>query len=174
MHVNHSSSSRLVALLAVAAGAVLAASAVATATIPDATGVIHGCYKKGSGTLRVIDDATSACAANESSLSWNAQGQPGLQGPPGPAGASGLEVVVAESEPDSSTLAVATAVCPAGKSAIGGGAVAASQFISTPFALVGSRPDPTVPEAWAAVGKEMSPTDDTHRLVAWAYCAFVS
>jgi hypothetical protein len=164
----------MVALLVIAAGAVLVASAVATATIPDAAGVIHGCYKKGSGALRVIDDATSACATNETSLNWNVQGQPGVQGPPGQAGVTGLEVVVAESEFDSSTLALATAVCPAGKKVIGGGAVAASQFISTPFALVGSRPDPTEPEAWTAVGKEMSQTDDTHRLVAWAYCAVVS
>jgi hypothetical protein len=119
----------------------------------------------------VIDDAADSCAANETVLDWNVEGQPGEQGPPG---LSGLEVVEAESEFNSFTLDLATAVCPAGKKAIGGGAVARSQFLDTPFALVGSRPDPTVPEAWTAVGKEMSATDDTHALAAWAYCALVS
>lgn len=46
------------ALLVVAGiGAGLAVSAVALATIPDSGGVIHGCYKKSGGTLRVIDNS---------------------------------------------------------------------------------------------------------------------
>jgi hypothetical protein len=56
--------------------------AFAYASIPGGDGVIHGCYKKNGGTLRVIDAATESCdARNEMPLSWN---QTGPQGPPGP------------------------------------------------------------------------------------------
>ena len=55
---------------------------VAFATIPGADGTIHGCYRKNSGDLRVVDDTTETCRNNESRLDWNAQG------PRGPAGSS--------------------------------------------------------------------------------------
>ena len=42
-------------LLGVVAGAFLAGGAVALAAIPDSSGVIHGCYQKNVGNLRVID-----------------------------------------------------------------------------------------------------------------------
>jgi hypothetical protein len=68
------------------------------ADVPDA-GVIHGCYKKSSGGLRVIDASTGdTCAAGELALTWNevgpqgltgATGAPGPQGPAGPAPSSG-------------------------------------------------------------------------------------
>jgi hypothetical protein len=52
-------------LLAVAAG-------VAYATIPDATGVINGCYRTSlddqRGQLRVVDDPSS-CRSNETAIS---------------------------------------------------------------------------------------------------------
>ena len=41
---------------------VVAAVSVAYASIPDSAGVIHGCYNKLNGQLRVIDDAVSSCA----------------------------------------------------------------------------------------------------------------
>jgi hypothetical protein len=59
------------------------------ASIPDASGVIHGCYKRVSGALRVIDDAVARCDANEEQLSWNQQGAPGSAGPSGPQGPEG-------------------------------------------------------------------------------------
>jgi hypothetical protein len=69
-------------------GAVLAGG-VAYAAIPDAGGVIHGCYAKKDGTLRVIDTGAggSCTATKETSLNWS---QTGPQGPPGAAG-SGAE-----------------------------------------------------------------------------------
>jgi hypothetical protein len=149
-------------------GAGLAATAVALATIPDSSGVIHGCYTKGSGALRVIDDSVTSCKPSETSLDWNAAGQPG------PPGISGLEVVSADSAFTSEIQSLATAVCPTGKTAIGGGGVARSEHIDTPFALIASRPDPTVPEAWTALGREMVATDDVHAATAWVYCAFAS
>jgi hypothetical protein len=48
---------------------------VAYATIPDGKGVIHGCYKKSSGKLRVIDtDAGASCGPAEEAISWNQAG----------------------------------------------------------------------------------------------------
>ncbi|HZS25077.1 MAG TPA: hypothetical protein VFA30_08830 [Gaiellaceae bacterium] len=81
-------------LLAVAAVALVAlGGGIAWAAIPDGGGVIHGCYLKGLGTLRVIDPAKEHCsAALEVPLQWNAQGPQGpqgIQGPPGPKGDAG-------------------------------------------------------------------------------------
>jgi hypothetical protein len=85
-------------------GALLVAGGIAYATIPDASGVIHGCYKKSSpnqGTLRVIDtDKAQTCSNSETALTWSQtgpqgpqgiqgiQGPPGIQGPQGPSGSS--------------------------------------------------------------------------------------
>jgi hypothetical protein len=79
---------RLLAPL-VAAGALLAAGGVAYATIPDANGVIHGCYAKSGGGLRVIDDGVINCAKSETSLNWNVRGVTGAQGPQGAEGPQG-------------------------------------------------------------------------------------
>jgi hypothetical protein len=66
------------------------AGGVAWASIPDAAGVIHGCYQKNNGQLRVIDSAqTQACAPAESPLNWNQTGPQGPQGPQGPLGPKG-------------------------------------------------------------------------------------
>jgi hypothetical protein len=81
---------RLLAVLVVAG----AAAGFAYAQIPDANGVIHGCYSRSGGSLRVVDEGQS-CKTGEWSISWNQQGQPGqagpagAQGPAGPAGAAG-------------------------------------------------------------------------------------
>jgi len=85
---------RTAIFLAVGAAAFGVASGV-YAAIPDASGVIHGCYSKSSGQLRVIDTAKSQkCATSEVGLNWNqtgpkgATGPQGAIGPPGPAGVS--------------------------------------------------------------------------------------
>jgi hypothetical protein len=68
----------------IAAAAVAAATAgVAYATIPDSGGVIHACYMKSGGNLRVIDASVTNCKSSETALDWNQIGQ---QGPPGPPG----------------------------------------------------------------------------------------
>jgi hypothetical protein len=74
--------------------AVVAAGLAGTAyaTIPGGDGVIHGCYAKSGGTLRVIDASVTSCKSGETALNWSQQGQPGPQGPqgePGPAGPQG-------------------------------------------------------------------------------------
>ena len=83
----------LVSLFAVGAFALV--GGIAYASIPDSSGVIHGCYKKSSpnqGTLRVVDsEKGQTCSSSENSVNWNQtgpQGQQGLQGQQGPPGPS--------------------------------------------------------------------------------------
>jgi hypothetical protein len=78
-----------VAAIAVAGAALLVVAGVAYATIPDSGGVIHGCYSRSGGSLRVIDASVTNCSKSETALDWNVQGQQGQQGPQGPQGATG-------------------------------------------------------------------------------------
>ena len=67
-----------------------AGAGIAYATIPDSAGVIHGCYQKDVGTLRVIDPSTGdTCRASESPISWSQTGPAGPQGPQGLPGTPG-------------------------------------------------------------------------------------
>jgi hypothetical protein len=80
-------------LLGGVAGAALAAGAVGYAAIPDSGGVIHGCYQKNVGNLRVIDPAAGdSCRPPEIAISWShtgPQGPQGLKGDKGDTGAQG-------------------------------------------------------------------------------------
>jgi hypothetical protein len=80
----------IVAVL-VTAGIAVATDGGSTArTIPDLSGVIHGCFKKGGGVLRVIDPSKGArCHNNEQPLTFNERGQSGAQGQSGGAGSVG-------------------------------------------------------------------------------------
>lgn len=63
---------------------------IAHAAIPDANGIIHVCYAKKDGGLRVIDSAGESCdAKKEIPLSWNQAGPTGPQGAVGPTGPQG-------------------------------------------------------------------------------------
>jgi len=80
------------ALAAVTAVTALVAGSIAWASIPDTAGVVHGCYDKLSGQLRVTDTQTNQpkpCTGKEAGLTWNERGPQGPAGPPGPAGAPG-------------------------------------------------------------------------------------
>ena len=109
---------------------VVAAVSMAYASIPDSAGVIHGCYLKINGQLRVIDTAVSSCTPSETLLQWSQtgpQGPEGPQGPPGPEGPSGstafggfaevIEGFGSEGVPDV-TGTIGTLQLPAGKYAI--------------------------------------------------------
>ena len=69
----------------------------AVASIPDPSGVIHGCVSKQTGTARIIDTAKSGTLGHckttgpgaETTLSWSQTGPTGPQGQPGPKGDSG-------------------------------------------------------------------------------------
>jgi Collagen triple helix repeat (20 copies) len=64
----------------------IAVGGIAYASIPDANGVIHGCYRKTTGDLIVIDSGGKGCEEGWKPLDWN---QPGQTGPTGPTGATG-------------------------------------------------------------------------------------
>jgi hypothetical protein len=60
-------------------GVLLATTSAAVAAIPDSGGVIHGCYKKAGGALRVIDSerrlvggrwVVQKCLSDEAPLNW--------------------------------------------------------------------------------------------------------
>ena len=117
----------VVAYLALVA-ALGAAGGVAYSSIPDAQGVIHGCYADGRGVLRVIDSPSDVCEVGETALDWNQQGQPGLTGHtglPGPAGPPGAALTYGKSAPGPVALpdpgqmkTIATLTVPGGSYAI--------------------------------------------------------
>jgi hypothetical protein len=137
------------AIVGTVAVAVLGGAALAAGAIPGKDGVIRACFKQAGGQLRVVH-STSKCKNAERPLVWNQQGvtgdagpqgplgSPGAQGPTGPAGPqgpagapgvsgretiSGTERVAPPRNPSQwpSGFASASATCPAGKQAIGGG-----------------------------------------------------
>ena len=81
-------------LAAVAAVVTLGMAGVAgAAVIPGTDGLIHGCYQRITGQLRVVDEGTR-CLALEQPVQWNQtgpQGPQGVQGVPGPQGETGPE-----------------------------------------------------------------------------------
>jgi hypothetical protein len=59
-------------------------AAVVQASIPDSSGVIHGCYQtndsthNGGAALQIIDsNSTATCKENQTAIQWNQQGPPG-------------------------------------------------------------------------------------------------
>jgi hypothetical protein len=94
-----SSNLKLVAVSSITA--IAASAAVAIATVPDGSGVIHSCYNVTPGgvpavepNLRIIDPSVAGAgqscdAASELPLNFNQAGAPGPVGPPGPAGGGG-------------------------------------------------------------------------------------
>jgi hypothetical protein len=83
-------SKRLFVVVGAIAGTALVGGIV-YATIPDASGVIHGCVG-GGGKLRTIDtDAGETCHGGETPLNWNQQGPQGIQGPQGLQGPQGAQ-----------------------------------------------------------------------------------
>jgi len=69
-------------------GCCIVAAGIAYAAIPDSNGVIHGCYNKTTGALRVAVSG-KGCGSNELPLDWNSSGPPGPTGPTGPRGPTG-------------------------------------------------------------------------------------
>jgi hypothetical protein len=82
--------SKIIITTAAALAVATSGAAIAYASIPDSSGVIHGCYTVKTGALRVIDTAKGqTCATGQHALKWN---QKGPQGPAGPAGVSGYKI----------------------------------------------------------------------------------
>lgn len=68
----------------------LVAGGVAYAVIPDSGGLIHACYDKQSGQVRIVDPPMpKGCGSKEQAIEWNQRGPSGPSGPSGANGASG-------------------------------------------------------------------------------------
>ncbi|MBU3934538.1 hypothetical protein KKC00_01025 [Patescibacteria group bacterium] len=100
-------------VILVAGGVVLAAN-----SIPSPDGTIYACYKNNNGQLRVVDDPQE-CLNSETAIFWSQSGVPGPQGPAG--GLSDVTYAFADSVTADQMFASATAQCPTGTLATGGG-----------------------------------------------------
>jgi hypothetical protein len=92
---------RILTILVAATITTVLAVGVVAAAVPDASGVIHGCFSgqgakaKGGAQLNILDTASATCANNQSPIAWNQtgpqgpQGTQGAQGPQGPQGTQG-------------------------------------------------------------------------------------
>jgi hypothetical protein len=170
--------------IASVAGLLVAATVgvVAYAAIPDSGGVIHGCYKNTTGQLRVIDSATEACGNNETPLAWSQTGPEGPAGPPGPVGPegqpgppalSGYEVVLTDSQTNSSDRKTVISECPDGKRVLGGGASAVRIGTMTSNLAVDSTQPLARLDGWFAAAHEVTSGDGVWRVSAFAICANV-
>jgi hypothetical protein len=61
----------------------------AVSTIPASDGIIHGCYKKHRGSLRLVPRGRR-CARSENAIAFRETGRPGLRGSAGRRGVKGL------------------------------------------------------------------------------------
>jgi hypothetical protein len=79
-------------LVGIVLGVMLVSAGIAVASIPDSSGVIHGCYLTSGnpnirGALRVIDtEAGQTCSSSETAIEWNQEGPQGPTGAQGPTG----------------------------------------------------------------------------------------
>jgi hypothetical protein len=184
---------RVVALVLGAAlfGGVSAIAGTSLASIPDGSGVIHGCYEKNSGALRVIDTATSTCRSDEVATQWSQTGPQGVQGPPGvgTAGAKGLGATVVEAISPAVAIGAfgsATANCPAAEPYVlggggewqtvergGGGPYVEGSIPSLDggFVFTGSESAAGGANGWNATGFNNGATGASDEISAWAVCA---
>jgi hypothetical protein len=100
-----------------AAFVVVARSSPALASIPDAGGVIRGCYDSKTGVARIIDTAIATCDPKEVAIAWSQSGPTGPVGPQGPAGATGPQGPAGESVIGSS-VNLGNPNCPYGGTAL--------------------------------------------------------
>jgi collagen triple helix repeat protein len=77
-------------LVALVVGVGAAVGGIAYASIPDASGVIHGCYRPTSGQLIVIKSNGKGCEKGWTPLNWNQTGPTGAIGPTGLTGPTGV------------------------------------------------------------------------------------
>jgi len=99
---------------------------IAWASIPDSSGVIHGCRKTanpGAGALIVIDtDAGQTCPSGFTALDWNQTGPVGPPGQPGAGGLSGYQVLTQHVDLLPNPLPQGTSMgAPGGKKILSGG-----------------------------------------------------
>jgi len=173
----------------IAAIAVAASAGAAYAAIPGGDGVVHGCFTKSSGALRVIDASATTCKSGEGALNWDQQGTPGTPGPTGPkgdpgtpgptgpkgdpGGLAGYQQVVARSGETTDRFKQVIAECPAGKLAVGGGAEVRNldgSFISIPEVVLDGSFPPS-PVRWVGQAHAVTPTAEDWTLEVTVNCA---
>ena len=129
------------ALLALTTGGAYATGILGSPV--DAEGLIHGCYQKYNGTVRVVAADDPTCRANEQAIAWRqtgpkgdagakgAQGEPGAEGDkgdagakgvPGSAGVSGYTIVSFDALVEAGNFHAVRKSCPTGTVITGGGA----------------------------------------------------
>jgi hypothetical protein len=117
--------SRRAAIVGATAALIVGFSVAAYATIPDSSGVIHGCRKNSDGSVRVIDsDLGQTCASGWTALNWSQAGPQGPIGPTGPQGPTGPGVtyyVVDDPRTVSGGSVTTSTNCNEGDFAIGAG-----------------------------------------------------
>lgn len=151
--------------------AVSAAAAVgAYASIPAGNGVITACLNA-KGALKVIDGEAGESCGSQQTLTWN------QQGPTGPAGTSGRVIVSDTSVLSSYVARGAQALCPAGKSVVGGGGKAFAVFNGAelnPVYVALAQSHPYVSgnvQGWSVYANETAAYDDNWAVRAYAICA---
>lgn len=185
-------SRRSLAIAATAGAVVLASTGIAFAQIT-ATGPWTGCVNNATGALRVIDPSSGqSCVQSgrkaETQIEWNAVGPQGIQGiqgiqgekgdtgEKGDAGSPGTfstsTVTIARSAKTSTADAVATASCPTGSTATGGG-FSVVEGLGYDFVVQTSIPvetgSPSRPTGWTVTAT--SATNIPIGFVAYAVCA---
>ena len=167
-------------MIGTAVSVALVGAGVAAGAIPGSDGVIHGCYQKYDGTLRVIDaEAGATCrTSSELPLTWNQAGSPGPAGPagppgpqgaPGPAGQTRLDTVLSAAfDNPPGAQSPGTVQCPAGEYATGGGLPGSTvyQSANASYPNVDSNGHMT---GWKAWMNNNGPTDA--KLYVWVVCA---
>lgn len=104
-------------LILILAGVLVVSGGVALASHNNPN-EIHACYKNNNGQMRFVSDPVD-CLNSETSISWDQSGIPGPAGPSG--GLSTVTFATADSTTADQIFAAATAQCPAGTLATGGG-----------------------------------------------------
>jgi hypothetical protein len=184
----------LVIIAAAAAALAVAGGGIAYASIPDSSGVIHGCYKANANgnptALSVIDTAGSGghCPTNQKALDWNQTGPQGptgatgATGPAGPPSALGLQLVQANaSVPNDTdqTVWALTASCPSGYKAVGGGfqTPGPRDVVGNFFVVLQSRPGSSGSldsNGWFVDIQRIGPNDTgnlgSQQFAVWANC----
>ena len=125
--------SKKLAVLIAGAVAALAVGSFAFAGIPGSDGVIHACYEKDNGKLRVTDNVTNSpkgCTAKEIALDWN------QRGPSNAYSADELNKVVPTNDGFATTLA-STPDLPAGKYVVSAKLVVAAHGLNLAPTVVG-------------------------------------
>jgi hypothetical protein len=164
------------------AGALVFVGGVAAASIPDASGVIHGCRKTNGGALTVIDSATQTCPGGTVALNWSQTGPQGPAGPAGTNGISGYEVVtqsVSASDGETGRDFATFILCPSGKRAFGGGGGVNTgdpgQGTAADVVVQYSGPtDGAATTGWRVQTRRVSDATTAYTLRVWAICGNAS